>query len=222
MGKNVISHTKCTGYNQQQAAHAASARMKARREKMCVDLDSIVSFLKVTNSTAEHAAPPIQGSKEGGREGVRATGRETPHYSPPTPFSQSTATKYVPPGLSPACRTPRALPSVVTWRLPDVEVVLLLEIEPHHLLVQCHYHEPPQACQVGGLVAGSGHVGHHDQCVGGVVQDDPPVEEWSFPFLVLPPGTKCLFLLLFFSVNQLQRVKCQRTRITSLNLCLSV
>jgi len=181
--------------------------MKARREKMCVDLDSIVSFLKVTNSTAEHETPPIQGSKEGGREEVGKTGRDTPNYRPPTPFSQSTATKYVPPGLSPACptsmftpfsaRTPRALPSVVTWRLPDVEVVLLLEIEPHHLLVQCHYREPPQACQVGGLVAGRGHVGHQDQCVGGVVKDDPPVEEWSFPFLVLPPGTKC-FLLLFF------------------------
>ena len=216
MGKNVISHTKCTGYNQQQAAHAASARMKARREKMCVDLDSIVSFLKVTNSTAEHETPPTQGSKKGGQEGVRETGRETPHNRPPTPFSQ-TATKYVPPGLSPACRTPRALPSVVTWRLPDVEVVLLLEIEPHHLLVQCHYHEPPQASQVGGLVAGRGHVGHHDQCVGGVVKDDPPVEEWSFPFLVLPPGTKCFFI--FFLM---QRVKCQHTRITYLKLYLSV
>ena len=220
MGKNVISHTKCTGYNQQQAAHAASARMKARREKMCVDLDSIVSFLKVTNSTAEHETPPIQGSKERGREGGREAVRETPHYRPPTPFSQ-TAAKYVPPGLSLACRTPRVLPSVVTWRLPDVEVVLLLEIEPHHLLVQCHYHEPPQASQVGGLVAGRGHVGHHDQCVGGVVKDDPPVEEWSFPFLVLPPGTKCFFLL-FSSVNQLQRVTCQHTRITYLKLCPSV
>ena len=40
------------------------------------------------------------------------------------------------------------LPSVVTWRQPDVMVVLLLEIESHSLLVQCHYLPPP--CHDGG------------------------------------------------------------------------
>lgn len=90
-----------------------------------------------------------------------------------------------PPCGSPAPR--RALPSVVTWRVPDIAAVLLLEVEPRKVLVQCHYLKslgPNTASSGGG--AGGGH------SAGGQGDDESEegewAEEWSFPFVVLPTG----------------------------------
>jgi hypothetical protein len=79
------------------------------------------------------------------------------------------------------------LPSVVTWRVPDIAAVLLLELEPRKLLVQCHYLQPPgDQTGIGGGGAGGKHAvgaGGHDESEEGEL-----AEEWSFPFVVVPTG----------------------------------
>jgi hypothetical protein len=60
-----------------------------------------------------------------------------------------------------------SLPSVVTWHLPSIEVVVLLEIGPNKLLVQSH----PRQADVEGAVSA-----------------DDSVEEWCFPAVRMPVG----------------------------------
>jgi len=79
------------------------------------------------------------------------------------------------------------LPSVVTWRVPDIAAVLLLELEPRKLLVQCHYLQTP-GDQPG--FGGGGTGGKHAVGAGGHDENEEGgwAEEWSFPFVVVPTG----------------------------------
>ena len=73
------------------------------------------------------------------------------------------------------------LPSVVTWRLPDIAVVFLLEVEPRKLLLQCSYVQPESKPEAGC-------------CMGTMDKQYPKTnqemwtEAWSFPFIRLLPG----------------------------------
>ena len=129
----------------QRIAGAVCERAKARQHRLRVgDLESLMSFLSLQNNATATACPaPAAASAMAGR--LIQPGTPAP-VTPPRVAS-----------------SPRALPSVVTWQLPAVAAILLLETSPRKVVVQCHYPDEP--------AEGSG-----------------ATEEWRFPYVYASPG----------------------------------